>query len=76
MTKLAADPDHAKTLKRMFTLLKQSQARAGDIQPLWTDKPKRVEIDLTGRLREPDPWQPSWIVEKYFNPSASPVADR
>ena len=24
------------------------------------------EIDLTGRERSPDAWQPMWIVEKYF----------
>jgi arylsulfatase A-like enzyme len=76
MTNLAADPAHAETLERMFTLLKESQKLAGDDQPLWTDNPKRKEIDLTGRQREPDPWQPSWIVEKYFNASARPSGHR
>jgi len=23
-------------------------------------------VDLTGRERQPDPWQPAWIREKYF----------
>jgi hypothetical protein len=25
-------------------------------------------IDLTGKTRTPDRWQPPWIVEKYFSP--------
>ncbi|MGB6042497.1 MAG: sulfatase-like hydrolase/transferase, partial [Pirellulales bacterium] len=52
MHNLAADPEHAETLERMFALLRQSQKLAGDSQALTTDDPKRKEIDLTGRGSE------------------------
>jgi len=66
MKDLADDPARAERVQRMFALLKRWQGEAGDTLPLTTDKPKRKEIDLTGRKREPDQWQPRWIVEKYF----------
>jgi arylsulfatase A-like enzyme len=66
MQDLAVDPEYRETVQRMFALLKQSQRDAGDTLPLSTPTPKVKEIDLTGRRREPDQWQPQWIVEKYF----------
>ena len=38
-------------------------AQAGD----FANTPDK--IDLTGRERKPDRWQPQWIVEKYFRGS-------
>ena len=69
MKNLAADPQHNETVARMFALLKQSQKSAGDSQPLTSKNPKKKEIGLTGRKRQPDRWQPAWIVEKYFRDS-------
>jgi arylsulfatase A-like enzyme len=66
MNNLATHSQHSETMARMFALLEQSQKNAGDTQRLTTDNPKPKEIDLTGRKREPDRWQPNWIVEKYF----------
>lgn len=63
---LAADPGQAERIARMTTQLKEWQQRAGDEQPLTVDNPKPKEIDLTGRERKPDRWQPDWIIEKYF----------
>jgi hypothetical protein len=46
--------------------MKEWQVRSGDTLtvPL-TNKPFE-KIDLTGRKRTPDEWQPEWIVKKYF----------
>jgi hypothetical protein len=27
------------------------------------------KIDLTGKVRKTDQWQPEWIVKKYFDPA-------
>jgi arylsulfatase A-like enzyme len=63
---LAADPAHAQRLERLTALLRDWQQQAGDKQPLRAERPKPKEIDLRGRKREPDQWQPAWIREKYF----------
>ena len=68
MVDLAGDPQYREVVEQMFQLLKRSQELAGDEQPLTTAHPKPKEIDLTGREREPDQWQPKWIVKKYFQP--------
>jgi len=44
---LSADPAHAKDRERMTALLKQAQSKAGDEQPLSTDHPDPLQIELT-----------------------------
>ncbi|MFO0906567.1 MAG: sulfatase-like hydrolase/transferase [Pirellulales bacterium] len=65
---VAAAPENAPHLARLRQRLSQWQADVGDKlelpQELATDPPS---IDLTGRERKTDPWQPRWIVEKYFD---------
>ena len=63
---LAGDPGQADHLRRLTTLLQQWQREVGDGQTLTSARPRSQEIDLTGREREPDRHQPTWIVEKYF----------
>lgn len=73
---LANDPDELKNLAgaadqktrtaRMMALLQQWQTRLGDGTPLRVARPEPRVIDMTGRAREPDPWQPMSIIEKYF----------
>lgn len=63
---LAAASEHRDTVEKMTALLQEQQHQAGDKQPLTTTNPQPKAIDLTGRKREPDEWQPKWIVEKYF----------
>ena len=63
---LASDPAHQATVERLLALMKRWQTRVGDTLALTTDKPKPKEIDLTGRERKPDKWQPAWIRKKYF----------
>ena len=63
---LAAAPEHKAPVERLLGLMKEWQAKVGDKAPLETDDPKPKEMDLTGRERKPDPWQPKWIRQKYF----------
>ncbi|MCY3928208.1 MAG: sulfatase-like hydrolase/transferase [Acidobacteria bacterium] len=67
LTNLIADPDHAKTGARLEALLEGWQAAMGDTVPLSVAEPAPLHRDLTGTEREPDRWQPDWIVEKYFD---------
>ena len=66
MNSLAEKPEHAARVREMTSLLEQWQKRLGDTQPLVVENPQPKEIDLTGRARTPDRWQPDWIVRKYF----------
>ena len=71
LTNLIADPDHAQTAARLAALLEGWQAAMGDTTPLSVPDPAPLHRDLTGTDREPDRWQPDWIVEKYFDPLAT-----
>jgi arylsulfatase A-like enzyme len=74
---LAGSDEHAVQVERMLALMKQWQERLGDRQPLTVTNSKRKEVDLTGRPRLPDRWQPKWIRDKYFDgvePTASDKA--
>ncbi len=63
---LAEDPACAAELGRMSGLLLAQQRAFGDELP-WAILPARpATVDLTGHARQPDRWQPAWIVEKYF----------
>jgi arylsulfatase A-like enzyme len=66
---LAADPAHAGRIQRMTAMLRAWQKKVGDTQALTVAKPKPKQIDLTGRKRKPDRWQPKWIRAKYFGES-------
>ncbi len=66
MNNLADDPAQAQRVEQLTALLKQWQERSGDTLPLTVENPKPKEIDLTGRERKPDRWQPEWIIEKYY----------
>ena len=69
---LAADPAHEQTLARLEALLEGWRAALADPAPLSSPAPAPLRRDLTGQAREPDRWQPRWIVDKYFDPPASP----
>ena len=59
-------PGNAAHVARLQTLMKQWQARVGDTLELPSENRPAPRIDLTGRAREPDEWQPEWIIKKYF----------
>ena len=66
LNNLADDPEQQERIARMTELLKGWQTQLGDTQVLTVENPAQLEVDLTGFEREPDRWQPEWIVEKYF----------
>ena len=71
---LAADPGHAGIAARLEALLEGWQTAMGDSVPLSVADPAPLHRDLTGTEREPDRWQPDWIVEKYFSqPPTAPT---
>lgn len=64
---IAAAPESGPLMERLRKLLVDWQTRVGDRVAL----PERLRfepptLDLTGKARKPDPWQPRWVVEKYF----------
>jgi arylsulfatase A-like enzyme len=67
LNNLADEPSQAGRVKQMLQQLKELQQKVGDDLPLTVAKPKPKQIDMTGRPRKPDRWQPDWIVQKYFD---------
>jgi arylsulfatase A-like enzyme len=75
---LQSDPDEkvnlidraefAEHVQRLSKLMTQWQAKVGDTLLLPTESKPPEPVDLTGRKRIPDQWQPDWIVKKYFEP--------
>ncbi len=63
---LRADPARAEDVARLHAELQRWRERTDDPHPLTVEAPAAKAIDLTGHAREPDQWQPAWIVEKYF----------
>jgi hypothetical protein len=63
---LAKSPRHAARVDQLTALLRDWQRRVGDAQPLTVANPRPLEIHFDGYVRKPDPWQPAWIVDKYF----------
>jgi arylsulfatase A-like enzyme len=71
-TNLIDRTEYAEHVQRLRKLMEQWQAKVGDALELPTENKPPESVDLTGRQRVPDPWQPDWIVKKYFDvvPSA------
>ncbi len=69
-------PESAPHIARLRGLMREWQAKVGDkvAIPLESKAPERV--DLTGRKREPDQWQPEWIVKKYFEGTPTSTGKR
>lgn len=63
---LADQPAQKQRVAALTTLLRSWQQRLGDRQPLEVQPLQPKEVDLTGLTRQPDKWQPDWIVRKYF----------
>ena len=60
------DPAHAAHVTRLRGLMREWQARVGDKVVLPEGQRQPPPIDLTGKPRKTDQWQPEWIVKKYF----------
>jgi arylsulfatase A-like enzyme len=65
-TNLAESPQYADQIPRLLELMKQWQAKSGDTLNVPSTNKPFVRIDLAGKKRTPDEWQPDWIVKKYF----------
>jgi arylsulfatase A-like enzyme len=63
---LAETPEHADRVQSLLARLAEEQTRYGDTAPLTVEHPMPREVDLTGLRGEHDPWQPAWILQKYF----------
>ncbi len=59
-------PENAPHVERLRSLMKAWQAKVGDRLELPPESRPPPAIDLTGRERRPDAWQPEWIRKKYF----------
>jgi len=70
-TNLIDREEYAQHVQRLRKLMGQWQARVGDTLELPTENKPPEFVDLTGRKRVPDQWQPEWIVKKYFDASPS-----
>lgn len=62
------DPANAPHVARLRQLMKEWQAKVGDKVAIPEESHAPPQVDLTGRPRTPDQWQPEWIVKKYFDP--------
>ncbi len=63
---LIDQPQYAAEVERLQTLMHQWQAKVGDTLSVPAKNKPPDKVDLTGRPREPDQWQPEWIRKKYF----------
>ena len=63
---LIESPEYREHTRRLLERMQQWQAKTGDTLVLPATNQPPVRIDLTGRARVPDQWQPEWIVKKYF----------
>jgi len=59
-------PEYAPHIRRLLALMKEWQAKTGDTLDVPSATKPFERIDLTGRERVPDEWQPEWIRKKYF----------
>lgn len=59
--------EYAEHVQRLLGLMRQWQTQVGDTLELPAQNKPPEPIDLTGRKRVPDQWQPDWIVKKYFD---------
>ncbi|HEY2249836.1 MAG TPA: sulfatase-like hydrolase/transferase, partial [Planctomycetaceae bacterium] len=65
-TNLIDRPENAAHVARLQELMRQWQTKEGDTLELLAVNKAPPAIDLSGRARKPDQWQPDWIVKKYF----------
>ncbi len=64
---IAAAPESGPRIERLRSLMREWQTRVGDrVAMPETLRFEPPTIDLAGKPRKPDAWQPRWIVEKYF----------
>ena len=65
-TNLIERKEYAAHVQRLLRRMKEWQAQVGDTLEIPARSKSPSPIDLTGKKRLPDQWQPDWIVRKYF----------
>lgn len=65
---LAERPVFQHHIDRLSIALDRWRERTGDPDPLTGSELKSFHVDLTGRARKPDRWQPQWIRDTFFDP--------
>ncbi len=73
-TNLIDRPEAAAQVPRLLGLMKAWQAKVGDKVVVPEKSTPPPAIDLAGKPRVPDQWQPAWIVDKYFGGVKAPPA--
>lgn len=71
-TNVIDNPKNAAHVARLRGLMKQWQATQSDTAEIPAMSRPLMRIDLTGKARQPDQWQPDWIVKKYFEGAGAP----
>jgi arylsulfatase A-like enzyme len=66
MLNLATLPESLPVIQRLETMMAGAQALYGDTLTIPSENKPFVPIDLSNKPRQPDKWQPEWIVNKYF----------
>jgi arylsulfatase A-like enzyme len=66
-TNMVDNPSCAAELKRLTELMKAWQTKTEDKLNLPSARKPLQSINLSGKSRSPDQWQPDWIVKKYFH---------
>jgi arylsulfatase A-like enzyme len=64
---LFGQPETIEQTTRLLMLLADWQKTVGDQQPLWIEGAQSKPVHLENFIRRPDPWQPQWIIDKYFD---------
>lgn len=59
-------PEYAEEVARLRGLMLDWQTKVGDKVSIPAENKWPERVDLTGRERKPDQWQPDWIIKKYF----------
>ncbi|MDZ7639244.1 MAG: sulfatase-like hydrolase/transferase [Bryobacterales bacterium] len=63
---LIGEPGMEKHVARLRTRMLEWQKKVGDAAPIPEKDHAPEPVDLSGKARIPDQWQPDWIVDKYF----------
>jgi arylsulfatase A-like enzyme len=66
MNNLAGEAEYAKKLEELMGLLQDWQSASGDTAKLKTFPILPLAYDPDTLVRKPDPWQPAYTLEKYF----------
>jgi arylsulfatase A-like enzyme len=65
---LIDDPALQPRVAHLRQRLAEWQTRLGDKVQMPLTNTAPAKVDLSGQPRQPDQWQPQWIIDKYFGP--------